>query len=666
MPRVPCLRLAASLFFFAVSSAQADLPDRQISLRLGTNEVSQGHRVGVPLLLDSNCDLEGITAVFEWDGEHLQGFDLSPAVALNNAAAIDYRVESDFMVISIEFESDGGRRVALPAGNGILLATASFYCVPGSYGTVGAPLHFRDGAHPVTAGEPPLDNTVLAEGVEITAEGGLRLSDGLVTCNSTREAGLRIDNASAVTNSRCVEVDILLDNPNLPVEGFVLAITHPPLLDLVAISTSQTVTERMGAEFIQDEIFPGGGTLSVVIDLLAPFEENAIPPGDNQVIARFAYCCTTPARIPLQAVDEALPLRFADGVLGNPPKENTVIAGGKPRPLLLRNGSVVCRFGPELCDDLIDNDGNGMTDCEDPVCLDDPHCRPGPHVFALGGGRRLADGSPAPLEIIAGEPLETGLYYKSPPGDAQGLGISPQIQGLSIVLCHPCELRCRKGPLDISGTILEAVGAEFVDLQCDSDSEDGDGCEVIIAIMVDAMPPFDGTALPATDDFLRLGTLTFDTVEAPDLCANNLTLEFCESANGRGRVPVNNLVSVNNRSFSPRFVDHRLTVRPSPLFYRGDCDFSGRINISDAVVTVLSIFSSSESYVPPCRDACDCNDDGQMGFADAVCLLRFLFRSGSRPPAPGPGFDPAGAPLPPGPDPTEDQLDCLSGITCEE
>lgn len=666
MPRAPCLRLAASLLFFAISSARADLPDRQISLRLGTNEAFQGQRVEVPLELDSNCELEGIVAVYDWDGRYLQGFDLSPAASLNNAAAVDYRVESDFMVIAVEFEAGAGGREALPAGNGILLATASFYCVPGSYGTVEAPLHFRDGTHSVTVGGPPLDNTVLVEGVEVAAGRGLGLSNGLITCNSTREAGLRIDDASTWTNSGCVEVDILLDNPALPVEGFVLAITHPPLLELVAISTSQTVTERMGAEFIQDEIFPRGGTLSVVMDLLAPFENITIPPGENQTIARFAYCCTTPAPIPTHSVEEVLPLRFADGILGNPAKENTVVAGGRPRPLLLRNGSVVCRFGPELCDDRIDNDGNGMTDCEDPACVDDPHCRPGPHVFAVGGRRLLTDGSPAPLEIIAGEPFEAGLYYKSPPGDAQRLGISPQIQGFSMVLCHPCEVRCRRDSLDISGTILEAVGVEFVDLQCDSDSEDGDGCEVVLAVLVDALPPFDGTTLPATDDFLRLGTLTFDTVEAPNLCANNLTLEFCESADGRGRVPINNLVSVGNRSFSPRLIDNHLALRPRHLFYRGDCDFSGRLNISDAVVTVLSIFSSSESFVPPCRDACDCNDDGRMGFADTVCILRFLFLAGSRPPAPGPGFDPAGAPLPPGVDPTEDQLDCLSGIPCEE
>ena len=37
-------------------------------------------------------------------------------------------------------------------------------------------------------------------------------------------------------------------------------------------------------------------------------------------------------------------------------------------------GEPVCGGQPEICDDGIDNDGNGRTDCDDPACFDDPTC----------------------------------------------------------------------------------------------------------------------------------------------------------------------------------------------------------------------------------------------------------------------------------------------------
>jgi hypothetical protein len=40
---------------------------------------------------------------------------------------------------------------------------------------------------------------------------------------------------------------------------------------------------------------------------------------------------------------------------------------------------------PEICDDGIDNDGDGLTDCEDPDCSSEPACD-------IGGGCTDADG----------------------------------------------------------------------------------------------------------------------------------------------------------------------------------------------------------------------------------------------------------------------------------
>jgi hypothetical protein len=52
--------------------------------------------------------------------------------------------------------------------------------------------------------------------------------------------------------------------------------------------------------------------------------------------------------------------------------------------------------------------------------------------------------------------------------------------------------------------------------------------------------------------------------------------------------------------------------------------------------------------VPPCLDAGDSNDAGELNVSDPIVLLLFLFQGGS--PLPPPAV--------PGVDPTADRLDC--------
>ncbi len=93
-----------------------------------------------------------------------------------------------------------------------------------------------------------------------------------------------------------------------------------------------------------------------------------------------------------------------------------------------------------------------------------------------------------------------------------------------------------------------------------------------------------------------------------------------------------------------------LVALSSPLvadFRRGDANSDGTLNVGDPVAIILSLFAG----VPlGCADAADVDDDGAVVFDDAMSLLRYLFRNGSPPPAPGP--------LVAGPDPTCDALDC--------
>lgn len=69
-------------------------------------------------------------------------------------------------------------------------------------------------------------------------------------------------------------------------------------------------------------------------------------------------------------------------------------------------------------------------------------------------------------------------------------------------------------------------------------------------------------------------------------------------------------------------------------FVRGDSNADGEINVADAVVTSLHLFSGREA--PPCLDAADADDNGELGITDPIALLGSLFLGGGDLPAPYP------------------------------
>ena len=96
-------------------------------------------------------------------------------------------------------------------------------------------------------------------------------------------------------------------------------------------------------------------------------------------------------------------------------------------------------------------------------------------------------------------------------------------------------------------------------------------------------------------------------------------------------------------------LSYRAQSAPTPLesFIRGDSNGDGTTDISDAVHTLLVLFT--ELIADDCEDARDVNDDGVVDLSDPVALLDFLFRGGDPPPEPSSA---------PGRDPTADDLGC--------
>lgn len=591
----------------------------------------------VALVLDSPAEVQGVVAAFDWDGDLFTGLDLAPSGALDGADVVVRRVEPRYMVLGVVMDSDGRDGEILRPGR-TTLAQGRFRCIgPRPEEEVSTDLVFRDGRYGTTAPGLALDNLITVGGQTISRAEGLVLAGGRLSCPPVAAGSLRVRDTvlppgGAPPGRLCAPVDVLLDT-FAPVQGFVLAIAHDPaVLRLTGITIDGTASEASGADFAQENILENGGTLGVVLDLEPPFRGNTIPIGLNQVIARYTYCCLVEP--PRGGPDTVSTLRFVDGVLGDPLLENVLVVGGRSlNPQSLTPGTFTCRAAPD----------------EDPEEL------------RCGGNLDPASGELEPVAGAAGSTVRLCFYYRSRPREVEGDTGPDQIQGLSMAVCYdPRWVRCQEGTFDIGGTITEAVGVEFVNHQCENSTDDGDPGELVVGILADALPPFDGHTLPPTDALLALGCIDFAI--APDApCGTSHRVDFCDGADGSGKVPTRNLFSVNNFSVRPALFNCEINVLATPRFMRGDCNWSrggaSPIELADPAAMISFLYMTGEErFDPPCLDACDSNDDGRLDLGDAVHVLRYLFRQGQPPAAPGPSQA--------GPDPTADPLDCRADSAC--
>ncbi|MEM7263159.1 MAG: hypothetical protein AAF488_14305 [Planctomycetota bacterium] len=87
------------------------------------------------------------------------------------------------------------------------------------------------------------------------------------------------------------------------------------------------------------------------------------------------------------------------------------------------------------------------------------------------------------------------------------------------------------------------------------------------------------------------------------------------------------------------------------FFVRGDVDLNCRPEITDAIITLRYLFGGGRE--PPCLDAADANDSGDIDISDSIFTLKWLFDGGLSYVPPFPRI---------GEDPTEDILDCIEGF----
>lgn len=645
-------------------------------LKLGNASGRLGQDIDVPLILTADGDVQGVVGAFDWDPAKLQGKNLVPSAAVMTADVIVTRVADSYMVLGVVMDSDGVGGEIIPLPDGVEIATAIVNAL-GPSGETPEVVHveFRDGVYATVDLGPLLENIIVIGGLSIGFTDGLALTNGEVTLLPPPPGEFTVKSQTAEFGDT-VTVPVVMGN-NAPVQGFVVALQNEAGITLTSIDPGSAVAGK--ADFIDPKLYPpDGGVLAVVMELdgVPPFNE--IPIGSENQIARFTYATT--ARPCVDAADvaantESFALTFVDFIYGDPLQENVIVIAGLSKNPALNHGAITLE--PETCPPPGGAIEIAVGSCdlvtpgvEEPVEDWDVKDPTDPTKYVRRPGHIAGD---------VCEEVQVGFYYRFPPDtildtldEMAGPDQIHQIQGLSIAVCYDKSCLSCLGSFSLDGTITETIGAEFVNVHCeDVDASDASRPgELIIGILADALPPFEGQYLPPTSDWLKLICVDFRIpCDAP--CNGTCSIYQCDGANGKGTVPIKNVASVWNHSWPMGFYagdTATVDIRGESKFIRGDCNFNAidhidsadktAVDIADASAILSWLFQDGDwQFIPPCLDACDANDDGRVDLADSVYVLRYLFKFDDQPPEP---FDDA-----PGTDPTDDRLDCEEGRTCE-
>lgn len=258
-------------------------------------------------------------------------------------------------------------------------------------------------------------------------------------------------------------------------------------------------------------------------------------------------------------------------------------------------------------------------------------------VLSIGS---LRNGEVVPTRVQPGEIARVGIHYSDP---------SDNIQGFTITMCYDPQLIGIQDSFEIS-SILDVLGAEFVNVQIDDDVNDGDGKEIIIGILLDAGPPFEAQTAPPTLLPIEIGTIQF-LVPNDIECFTCLPVVFCDGINGNGNLPLSNRVVIDGDSIQPAaLLEGEVCVPRQALFIRGDANNDAFIDVGDPIFLLSYLFIFGPE--PSCLDAADMDDDGLLTITDPVFMILYVFQDGIAPPTPFPdcGIEPT---------PDDDGLDCF-------
>ena len=296
------------------------------------------------------------------------------------------------------------------------------------------------------------------------------------------------------------DVTVLMD-VSQSVQGYVIAVGHDSSMVRAAEATTVgTDADTVGAEFVDARVSDLGALIGVILDTTEPFDNQTLGPGTDISIGRILYeLVNAPDTSEADCDDfQAGPniettLEFVDFMLGSPPKDNVVVVDGESIHVDKMSGTLTFRApSPVFCDPqakiftcggelvrVVRQAGSGLFDYTDGQF----------HYITDEDDKFISDdrGAPAPIRVEAGEEVPVSFYYLSPPSGA-GKEDDDDIQGLSMSARYGTAIFCL-GSHSIRESITEAVSTEFVNVDCLNDASGAGGGELIVGLLVDALPP---------------------------------------------------------------------------------------------------------------------------------------------------------------------------------
>ena len=155
---------------------------------------------------------------------------------------------------------------------------------------------------------------------------------------------------TAFSGQSALQIPILATNSS-PLDAFSASVQIPSdRLTVLQVSIDNTITETVGAEFVETNTGVGFATITVVLDAMGPFANQMIPAGTEQEIA------TMIAEVSQTVVDgETRAVNFVDG-LGPSTTPNTVEIGGVTQTPLTENATVTFASAPTFIRGDCDSD----------------------------------------------------------------------------------------------------------------------------------------------------------------------------------------------------------------------------------------------------------------------------------------------------------------------
>lgn len=564
--------------------------------------------------LTNSSDVEGYVLAISFEGEYLTVSNVTAGDIADDAELVVSEIfdEDDGFTLGVVMDATAPFEGQVIAGDDTEKSICDFDVEQDQIldSEVDVDFGFVDG----TLNDPLLDNILVVDGQSISIDG-----TGATSTLETAPDSIFTFGDGSVPKNGTGTAQVLMTNGG-PVQGFVCSVSHDAELELVDILIGLSA-ETVGAEFSVVNVEEGGGTIAVVLDFESPFSGQTIGAGDENEIALYEYRAAEGVDHPTEPdpCDE-YEIWFDNGAYGDPALDNVIVIAGLSE-------------SPDISD-------TGIV-CLEPGVLEDTEF----HLSSTTG---------APGDIV-----ELCVSYVEPEDD---------IQGFSIAMCMPADsegiLTFVEDSWTIDGTIVDEVGAEYVNASYDNDATDGDGVEMTVGILMDALPPFDNQTVPQTLDpdgdgpqgyqALVIGCFQVEISEDAE-CETCYGVDFCDGVNADETQPVDNIAVIDFGSVGDFLTfSGEICIVADPEFVRGDCNNDSIVNIADAAAILGQQFQGLEVN---CEDACDVNNDGRINLADTVFTLTFLFKSGDEPADPYPDQGPDQ----PDENGEEDDLGCEGG-----